>query len=63
MECELCKGRKVMQKVMKILDDEMPEPISTPFYDDPISDIYDALDNAMSTWQCMCEEEPAAVTE
>ena len=54
-ECQFCKTREVLEKIMEIIENEISE-IGVDFYDNPITELYNAADNAKDTWRCMCNE-------
>ena len=54
-ECHFCKTRKILQGFLDTIEEEIPE-IGADFYDKPITDIYNAIDDAISTHRCMCDE-------
>ena len=48
--CQFCEMRAILQGWMGILD-ALPE-VGSDFYDEPISEIYNAIDDAMGRWAC-----------
>lgn len=59
--CEFCEMRNTLQSFLDKLD-ALPET-GSPFYDEPISEAYNAIDDAKSRWQCYCEETTEAGNE
>ena len=55
-ECSFCKGREALQKIMRIIEEELPET-GASFYDDPITDLFNQADDACGTWRCYCEDD------
>ena len=54
--CQFCQTRKKLKKIIAILE-TVPE-IGSALYDDQITDAYNAVDDALSTWRCYCGEKP-----
>jgi hypothetical protein len=57
-DCPFCKTRKILIEMLKTIEEEIPVSFGVPLYDDPITDIFNAVDDAISTFRCYCEEEP-----
>jgi len=56
-DCDLCKIRRGLLEIQKILD-SLPE-IGSEFYDDPIGDINSLIDNNFNIYYCLDEYEKA----
>ena len=52
--CSICKGRKIMEGMYSMIDNI---PNINDFYNDDIANVINALDDAVSVWRCMCNEE------
>ena len=50
-DCDLCKIGAALAAMLKTLDD-FPE-IGESFYDDPISEIYNAIDENIHKFECL----------
>lgn len=50
--CEICKGRELIEKALAIIED-MPE-LNIDFFDSDVVNVYNALLDAESTWDCVC---------
>ena len=52
--CQFCQTRKKLKKIIAILE-TVPE-IGSALYDDEITAVYNAAEDAASIWQCYCKE-------
>lgn len=53
--CEFGKARNALKRILTIIDNEITE-IGSAFYDDPITAIYNSVDDAILTFRCYCGE-------
>jgi len=51
--CEFCRARKKFRRIMAIIE-TIPE-IGAAVYDDPVSELFNAADNAETVWECYCD--------
>lgn len=59
-ECQFCKVKSVMRKIVKLIDEELEEKYG--FYiDDYIDDVYAAAIDAEGAPTCDCEYEETGV--
>jgi hypothetical protein len=54
-ECELCKTRAILREVSRLID-QAPE-INSALYDDAVGELLNQVDETISLFQCMCDEE------
>ena len=53
IECNICKSREAMLRIMQIIDD-LPE-LDIAHYDAEITAVYNAADEAKDTLICYCD--------
>ena len=51
--CKFCRARKKLSRIMAIIE-TIPET-GQPIHDEPMSDLFNAADNAKSAWGCYCD--------
>lgn len=49
MTCDFCQVQQAMRQIMALIDD-LPE-INEPLYDDAVTDVYNAADNALGRFE------------
>jgi hypothetical protein len=54
MTCQLCKIRLILTEMIQRIEDEIPY-FNSSLYDDEITEVYNAIDNARTIFECDCE--------
>jgi len=60
-ECDFCHARMMLSMIMFIVENCIPE-FDVDLYDDPITAVFNAADDAISTLECYCGVEKEMTT-